>query len=325
MKTVVLNDGNRAYFSGLDPLMIMDRERKTGALCLGAVMREKNGEMPAGLIVFNLSDDELIIYWIYVEPGYRGQGIGEELLEAVFELARESGRSFVTAHIPGEYGKDLVCKDCEKFFRLNGFHYEENTPGRPEKLLKAWIYENSEEEKALPYGIFDKLLYENDEEAVYEDKKPERSIEKNDLVLTVADIAEAAGDGKRDVIAAADLTLQDLEAAVRRCLKKHRCDTCEGDLLKTDPAWFDLQISSCVIRDGEVSGLFLIHKEEDGSLWPEYLFDCAKQPAPGLVKMMEKSAALAIKNYPPETKVVLRIKTAEVRELAEMMLPGRVR
>ncbi len=41
--------------------------------------------------------------------------------------------------------------------------------------------------------------------------------------------------------------------------------------------------------------------------------------------LMEKPAALAIKNYPPETKVVLRIRTAEVRELAEMMLPGKVR
>ena len=34
---------------------------------------------------------------------------------------------------------------------------------------------------------------------------------------------------------------------------------------------------------------------------------------------------LAIKNYPPETKVVIRMKTKEARELAEMMLPGKVR
>ena len=142
--------------------------------------------------------------------------------------------------------------------------------------------------------------------------------------LIDGNIDAAQLDDKRN-LGTFNLTLQDFEQAVRSCLKKHGYDTYEGDPLKLGPGWFDLQISSCVITDGEVSGLFLIHKEEDGSIWPEYLFDRAKQPASNLVKMMEKSAALAIKNYPPETKVVIRMKTKEARELAEMMLPGKVR
>ena len=335
MKIVGLKEENREYFSGLDPFNIMGRECKNGAVCLGAVMREKNEETPAGLIVFTLNENELLINWIYVEPRYRGLEIGDELLEAVFDLARESDRSYVCAILPEEYGNDLVCKGGEEFLRINGFYREENTPGINGKMFRSEVYENSEAEESLPYGIIDKLLYENDEDEeelfslVYGDNRPERKAEKGDLVVTVADIADACADenGKKDREAAVleDLTLQDFEQAVRSCLKKHGYDTYEGDPLKLGPGWFDLQISSCVITDGEVSGLFLIHKEEDGSIWPEYLFDRAKQPASNLVKMMEKSAALAIKNYPPETKGVIRMKTKEARELAEMMLPGKVR
>ena len=76
MKIVGLKEENREYFSGLDPFNIMGRECKNGAVCLGAVMREKNEETPAGLIVFTLNENELLINWIYVEPRYRGLEIG---------------------------------------------------------------------------------------------------------------------------------------------------------------------------------------------------------------------------------------------------------
>ncbi len=333
MKIVGLKEENREYFSALDPFNIMGRECKNGAVCLGAVMREKNVEMPAGLLVFTLNENELLINWIYVEHRYRGLEIGDELLETVFDLARESGKNYVCACLPDEYGIDLVCKGGEEFLRFNGFYRDENASGRCKKLFRSEVYESNEAEKELPYGIIDKLLYVNDEDeeeflsVINGDNRSKRKAEKGDMVVTMAVIADvcAAWNGKKDraVTALGDLTLQDFEQAVRRCLEKHGYDAYEGDPLKLGPGWYDLQISSCVITDGEVSGLFLIHKDEDGSLWPEYLFDCAQEPEPNLVKMMKKSAALAINNYPSETKVVIRMKTAKTRKLAEMMLTGK--
>ena len=50
-------------------------------------------ELPAGLMICAKSDERLIIEWIYVAPSYRMQGIGEQLLVAAFDIAKQLTRA----------------------------------------------------------------------------------------------------------------------------------------------------------------------------------------------------------------------------------------
>ncbi|SIS48739.1 GNAT family N-acetyltransferase [Salimicrobium flavidum] len=74
------------------------------------------GENPEAYIHFeNFGQDKLIIDHTYVGESLRGQGIGEQLVDAVVEHAREENRKIV-AHCP--YARDVLTdnEDYEDVF-----------------------------------------------------------------------------------------------------------------------------------------------------------------------------------------------------------------
>ena len=59
--------------------------------------------LPVGIMVLSfIHEDELRILWTFVDPDFRGYGIGEAMLEKAFEIALADGRKRVTARIWGE-------------------------------------------------------------------------------------------------------------------------------------------------------------------------------------------------------------------------------
>ena len=63
---------------------------------------EDGSSLPAGIMVLSfIHENELRILWTFVDPDFRGYGIGEAMLEKAFEIAQADGRSSVTARLWG--------------------------------------------------------------------------------------------------------------------------------------------------------------------------------------------------------------------------------
>lgn len=79
--------------------------------------------------------------------------------------------------------------------------------------------------------------------------------------------------------------------------------------LKRD--WFDAELSTCIITDNEVNGLFLVRVLPSGVLMPVFMYAQGADYTKNIISMLALSIKRAEKKYPPETGVqVCRSKKA---------------
>ena len=119
------------FFADMDPLLMLERLEFPNCFALAATETDMQTleELPAGLMICAKTDDCLIIEWICVAPSYRMQGIGEQLLSAAFDLAKQQQLPEVCAYVNREFGREMVCPGEEEFLGDHLFKKEQQLPG----------------------------------------------------------------------------------------------------------------------------------------------------------------------------------------------------
>ena len=181
--------------------------------CYGLISVDMKTHLPCALLIYSAArGDHLDIEWLYVYEDYRGEGLGEELMDAAFQLGKSSGLSYVCVRLEGElntkknadlvrdylmnYGFDagmpekgdweLTFSDFEAspFYRRVGDNPDAKTCAAfGERETRQYLKQNYEKLKDAPFYDFNKAL------AVYD---PELSIvvvkngEVKGILLTTA-------------------------------------------------------------------------------------------------------------------------------------------
>ncbi|MBQ7707797.1 MAG: GNAT family N-acetyltransferase [Lachnospiraceae bacterium] len=339
MKIINLKDEQKVFFAGMDPFEILDKKQALPGFTLGAAIEnEGKSDTPVGLMICYFRDDIIIIRWFYVAPEYRGKGYGEELLSAALEVAKQGGYKYISAYLPAEYGRNYICPDAEEYFKAHAFDNMMMLANNGGKLISCDVFDEDDEyHEVEPYDIFEKLLKKLEEEERLEnlgllnkvemdDSKDEELAEVESITLAVTDVASCkslkSGAGAPNVKGINELTIPKLGRGIKRCLKKHKYGGDE-DLEKLTPEWYDMELSSCALEDDEVCGLFLLHKDDEGVYWTEYLYDVSKNSKINLINMLKRSAAIFVEKCPPNAKLNVNIYSAETKALIMKLFPKK--
>ncbi|MBR4515092.1 MAG: hypothetical protein IKO61_09435 [Lachnospiraceae bacterium] len=149
--------------------------------------------------------------------------------------------------------------------------------------------------------------------------------ESRDIELTVEDVKSLMALKKKlgdNVVGLDELMELQFMQGVTNCLFKGKKGLVE-DLEYLEKDWFDETASSCVITDGKVSGMFLIHRFSSGVLMPVLFHASGPDSKIDLLSMIAFSARRAVENYPSDTRIVIRRHNAMVKALAAKLFAGR--
>ena len=338
MKIINIKDDQKAYFLGFDPFELLDKKQSREGFFFGAAEEGEASDTPVGLMICLLDKDVLVIRWLFVDPEYRGKGYGDALLEKAFLVAEKAGCKHVSAYLPKEYGRDFICPFEEEYFKAHAFDQSVQGVRNGGTLMVADILEGEDDLwEVKPYRMFEKLLQQLDEEEREIDRglmniidstqaEDEENIASQEVLITADEIAKRLISKRRNTgaVGISELTVPKLGRGIRRCEKKHAYKDGEENLYELSPECFDMELSSCVMEEDEVSGLFLIRKDEAGEFWAEYLYDVSNCFEEHLRYMIMRSASCFVDAYPPETKLHVCIRKEKVKALVKRLFPDKV-
>ena len=334
MKLIKLDINSGRFFQGLDPFEYLNRRSSFPTFAIGCAKDGEKSDIPAGIVICYLDRTVLVVRWIYVAPGFRGEGISDLLLSAVYEMAQSEGANYIGALLLNEYGKEIICSEAETFFRFQGFDEEVSLGDGKAKLLLSSVEHKDDDtsEQALDSDklslfefSFDLAAYD-DEESVVE----KRTRLASDILIHAQDVFDcemlmnpAGGENRNTkVVSLGEITLPMLGEGIKLC-SRATPESCFGGLIKDiSVAWFDPALSSAVIRKGAVTGLFLVHKE-DGKIWPEYLRACGSDSTKQCMLLVQKTAKALRDGYPAETEIVIRCRDNTTREMVDRLFSSK--
>ena len=119
------------------------------------------------------------------------------------------------------------------------------------------------------------------------------------------------------------LSILDFREAVKKILFKGHKGALEG-IPYLPMNWFDDKISSCVMSDNLVPGLFLIRRNPSGTLLPVFYSAYGVDANKNLLYMLEYSFQKAVELYPPETRVLINRHNASTHALVDKLFPGHM-
>ena len=154
MKLIKIEGKLRDYFLGLDPFGYMDKKYGIPGFTLGAAEESDDGDIPVGLICCCLKAATVIITWLYVDPAYRGQGVGEKLLSAVMDASHAAKKPSVAAALISDPGWEKLCPDQEAYFTYQGFDRRVESQRDKRIYLFADLFNNS----TGAMGVLDELV-----------------------------------------------------------------------------------------------------------------------------------------------------------------------
>ena len=152
------------------------------------------------------------------------------------------------------------------------------------------------------------------------------SIEKkegSDLFLTLEmlhSIYSLSKKPKKYIRSIRSLSEKQMRLGITNCLFHNRKGILE-DLGILPDEWFERDVSSCVVSDGKVTGLFLIHLRGDDSLSMDLLYSAGAEYQLDLLNMLRYSLAAAIEKYPEGTRAFVRRHNSETRRLTGKLFP----
>ena len=337
MKIIHITEAQKDYFAGLDPFGFLDRKTKDKAVLLGTAAETDGSDIPTGLMICTIRAGALILRWLYVDPVYRGQGMGDALLSAAIDLSEEAGLHYIAAYLTSNYGRKMVCPDEESFLKYHSFIWEQKGYRNGARFL---VRTEMKEDEATPYNyeIFDKIVKHIDQlssieetEALFADEwekrivtvNEKRQIREIDRIITVGELTSAEVLNREmeeyTAVSLGDITLPMLGAAIRRFIRIIPYEIFKDERYSLEPDWFDYTLSSCIVEDGAVSGLLLIHQDEKGDFWLEYGCNISRNRAASAFVMMKRTANAFSEHYPPETRIIMRCYNEAVRDAVDKL------
>lgn len=145
-------------FSSLDPFERLSLLNVPSGFALAAVDYEE-GEASAlvGLLTGFANEQSLIITWIGVTTERQGQGIGEKLLLAAFEIADEMNIGILETLISSKYEMEQIALGGIKFFEDRLFKATKQLPleyeGTVEDLLKLDYFQKDLDKLPTPRAL----------------------------------------------------------------------------------------------------------------------------------------------------------------------------
>ncbi len=96
--------------------------------------------------------------------------------------------------------------------------------------------------------------------------------------------------------------------------------TTQEDVYGISPDEYDMDVSSCVLKDGYVVGLLLMRVAEGGILQPVMFFSETERVAENMRNMVVFSLKKAVEKYSPETMVQIKMGNERAKNLLEGLL-----
>lgn len=334
IKLVLLSDEQKILFSALDPFEMLVRKSNPLEFALGAVYTDEAAgcDMPAGLMICELLSQALLVRWLFVSPKERGKGFGDKLLNAAVTSAKAEGKDYVFYHIPNEYGRGMVCPNEEEYLEYHGFEQDRSGLFNSEKLYALPLTDDEKEYQEEPVDIFKELMEQGERLDHMSDAfgygkgfqdNEELLPEMETWEFTAREVSQSSltGDGKSfgDAAALSEISLPALGECLRHGLKQYSYSGLSGDLYKLPVDWFDMDLSSCVLSDGKVTGVFLVHKVSDDEYLAEYLYAMQSGSSKQLMQLLRRSATVFAKDYAPDTKLKIVSRRVAVKKLLERL------
>ncbi len=88
-------------------------------------------------------------------------------------------------------------------------------------------------------------------------------------------------------------------------------------------SWYNPKISCCILTDGWIEGMLLIHMNSENALMPVLFFCNGRNNQKNLIYMMKYAIYTASHSYPDDTKIVLRRHDDSTRKLISYLLPKK--
>lgn len=130
MQIYRLRNEEKSYFDWMDPYGFLSRLALPHYFALAACVKgEDGGDVPSGLLVASIEEERIIIEWMCVAPEIREQGVGDALLDKVFEIARENNFTQVGAGFIDDPDLKEAEEAASEYFRERGFWEDEDRPG----------------------------------------------------------------------------------------------------------------------------------------------------------------------------------------------------
>ncbi len=148
--------------------------------------------------------------------------------------------------------------------------------------------------------------------------------EGRDVTISVGDLVEVTSKYRGDIPEYAkslgELNLGELGRVIRKCVY---CGTLGVvyDLETINMSFFERNISCCLYFEGEVLGVFLLHKNVEDELEICLLAGFSDDPA-DIMYMLCYMAMSAENYYAADTKIVIHRNNSAMSGLVEMLFPG---
>ena len=125
MRLRVLREEEIKDYRELDPFDMLERAALPGYYCVG-VFASDGRPKAAGLMLYQKTEEDMILEWMYVDQGKRGCGLGEALLEGAYRIALAEEKDTLKAALTDYWERDRVCSVHEGYIRDR--YFEEELP-----------------------------------------------------------------------------------------------------------------------------------------------------------------------------------------------------
>lgn len=113
------------FFRSLDPFEKLNLLSMPAGFAIGVLDRkDEESLIPIGLLVGTASEELITIEWLVVEGDYRFQGIGEELVVSVYEMAEAGNIPNAAVILSPEYEKEELTRNARSYFEERLFEKE---------------------------------------------------------------------------------------------------------------------------------------------------------------------------------------------------------
>ena len=115
-KYIRIGKEDAKYFNSLDPFDRLSFLSMPYGFAIGAFLEDEDSMTPAGIMVGCASEEFLSVEWLAVDPDYRFQGIGEELLIKAFQLADVGNIPVLYVPMLPDFKKEIATQNAKSYF-----------------------------------------------------------------------------------------------------------------------------------------------------------------------------------------------------------------
>ena len=152
-----------------------------------------------------------------------------------------------------------------------------------------------------------------------------KEVESRDIFVTVGELNDLSFIGKKTppyIKGLSDITEKQFKAGLMASVLHDRFGLLE-DLPFLPISWYDMDISSCIITDGKINGLLLVHETADAVLRVELLFAMQPDANINLLHMIRRSVKKAAELKDSNVRVLLRRHSKMTLELVKKLFPDK--